>query len=131
MVTPQIDRRRKNDRAATAGFREAGQKIVPRDNRRAMPHRSQKFFEIFSPQWPSMLLIAKHYCVVEIEDDATIGSLEKPELEIIKADGFEKNDHVVVTRFSENAQPLGDAGTSRRDNRHLDIERRVIVEAIP
>jgi len=41
-----------------------------------MSYCSQKFFEIFSAQWASMLLVAKHYCIIEIEDDATIGSLE-------------------------------------------------------
>ena len=78
-----------------------------------------------------MLLIAKHHRVVEIEDNTTIGSLKKAEFEIVEADSFEKNDHIVGTRFSQNAQPLGDAGTSRRDNRRLNPQRGIIIEAIP
>ena len=131
MITAEIYRRWQDDRAPAGGFREAGQKFVPRDDRRAMLYGSQKFFEIFSAQWAPMLLVAKHHCIIEIEDDATIGSLEKPEFEIIEADSLEKDHHIMVTRFSEDAQSLGDAGTSRRDNRDLNPERRVIIEAIP
>jgi hypothetical protein len=96
-----------------------------------MPHCSQKFLEIFSAQWASMLLVAKHHCIIEIEDNATIGSLEERELEIIETDSLEKNDHIVVTCFSQNAQPLGHAGTSGRDNRDLNPECGIIIEAIP
>ena len=131
MITAEIDRRRQYDRTPAGGFREAGQKIVPRDDRRTMPYCSQKFFEIFSAQWAAMLLIAKHHCVVEIEDNATIRSLEQPELEIIETDSLEKNNHIVVTRFSQNAQPLSEAGTSRRDDRHVNSKGGIIIEAIP
>src|SRR6266852_2784927 len=113
MITAQINRRRQNDRAATGRFRETCQKVIARDNRCAMYHRSQELFEIFPTQRAAMFLIAKHYRVIEIENDAAIGSLQETELEFVKADCFEKHDDVVLARFSQNPQPLRHAGTSR------------------
>src|SRR2546423_4570950 len=80
MIAPKIDRGRQNDRPAAGRFRETGEKIVPGYDRGAVPDCSQEFLEIFSTQRSPMLLIAKHYRVVEVKYDASIGALQQPEL---------------------------------------------------
>src|SRR5437763_11211899 len=89
MITSKIDRRRKNDRPATGRFRETGEKIVAGHDCGAMSDCTQEFLEIFSAQWPAMLLIAKHHRVVEIKYDAAISALQQPELEFVKTDRLE------------------------------------------
>ena len=98
-----------NNRPATGRFRETGEKIVPGHDRGAVSDCPQEFLEIFSAQWPPMLLVPKHHRVVEIKNNATICALQQPELEFIETDCLEKDDYVVPTRFLENAQPLGHA----------------------
>src|SRR6266705_4602127 len=120
MITPKVDRSRQNNCSATGRFGEAGKKIIASHDRGAVSDGSQEFLEIFTAQRPPVLLVAKHHCVVEVENDATIGALQKTELEVVKADCFEKNDHVMPTCFFEHAQPLRHARTSRRDDRRLD-----------
>src|SRR5256714_8662860 len=78
-----------------------------------------------------MLLVAKHYRVVEIKNDPAIGALQEPKLDFVKADCLEKNNHVVATRFFENAQSLADARTPGWDNRRFDAHGRIVIETIP
>src|SRR6266513_991558 len=78
-----------------------------------------------------MLLIAKHDCVVEIKNDPPIGALQKTQFEFVETDRFEKDDDIVPSRFSQNAQPLSHARTSRRNDRRLDAEGGIIIQTIP
>ena len=78
-----------------------------------------------------MLLVAKHHRVVEIKNDPAIGALQEPKLDFVKADCLEKNNHVVPTRFFENAQSLAYARTPGRDNRRFDPHGGIVIETIP
>ena len=78
-----------------------------------------------------MFLLPKHDRVIEIENDPAIGALEQAELEFVEADRFEKNHGVMPARFSQNAEPLANARTARRDYRGLDAESRVVIETVP
>src|SRR5437588_5391428 len=131
MVSPKVDRRGKNDRPATGRFCETGEKIIARHDRSAVSDCSQEFLEIFSAQWPAMLLVAKHHRVVEIKNDAAIGALEQAKLDFVEANCLEKNDHIMPTRFFENAQPLAHAGTPCRNDRRFHVESGIIIQTIP
>jgi hypothetical protein len=100
MITPQIDRCRQNDRAPAGRFREARQKIVASYDRRAVPHRAQKFFEILSAQWSPVFLFAKHDRVVEIEHDPAIRPLKKVQLQFVETNRLEKNNEIMPSRFT-------------------------------
>src|SRR6267143_3183988 len=78
-----------------------------------------------------MLLVAKHHCVVEIENDAAIGSLQEIEFEFVEADCFEKNDHVVSACFLQNTEPLRHTGKSCRNHCRLDAQTGIIIQTIP
>ena len=45
-----------------------------------MSYRAQDLFEIFPAQRSPMFLFAKHHGVVEIENNAAIGALQKVQL---------------------------------------------------
>jgi len=130
MITTKIDRRRQNDRAAAGRFRETGEKIVSGDNSRAMLHRAQEFLEIFTAQWPAMFLFAKHDRVVEIKNNTAICALQQPELEFIETDCLEKDDYVMPTRLLENAQPLGHARTTSRNDRRFHAQSGIVIQTI-
>src|SRR5207244_1064891 len=105
-------------------------KIISRHDRDAVSDGSQEFLEVFTAQRPPVLLVAKHHRVVEVKNDAAIGTLQETELEFVKADCFEKNDHVMPTCFLEHAQPLRHARTSRRDDRRLDVETGIVIKTV-
>ena len=77
-----------------------------------------------------MLLVAKHHRVVEIKNDAAICTLQQPKLDFVKADCLEKNDHVVAARFFENAQPLGHARTTSRNDRRFHAQSGIVIQTI-
>src|SRR6516164_883896 len=85
-VFRQIDRCRQNHCPPAARFRKTGEKIVSGDNCLTMPDRSQKFLECFCSKRPSMLLLAKHDCIIEVEEDSPICSLQQSKLHLVEAD---------------------------------------------
>src|ERR1700730_5849397 len=130
MISSQIDRSRQDDRALTAGFGETGQEIITGDDGSAVVKCPQKFLEIFSAHWPAMLLFAKHYGVVEIKNDSSIGALQQTQLKLIKANHLNQHDHVVPGGFFQDAQALADTGTACGQDGYIDIELLVVIEAI-
>src|ERR1700693_3632184 len=130
MLTSKIDRRRQNDRPAAGRFRETGEKIIAGHARAAMSDCSQEFLKIFSAQRPPMLLIAKHHRLVKIKYDAAIGPLQQAELDFIKTDRLEKNDHIMAARFFQNAQTFGYARAPRRSDRRFHPESGIGIETI-
>ena len=131
MVSPKVDRRGKNDRPATGRFCETGEKIIARHDRSAVSDCPQEFLEIFSAQWPAMLLVAKHHRVVEIKNDAAISALEQAKFEFVEADRLEKNDHIMPACFFENPQPLAHARTPGRNDRRFHPKSGIVIQTIP
>src|SRR5438270_9188538 len=77
-----------------------------------------------------MLLFAKHYGVVEIKNDSSIGTLQQIQLKLVKANHLEQHYHVVPCRLFQDAQALGDTGAARGQDGYIDIELLVVIEAI-
>jgi len=77
-----------------------------------------------------MLLFAKHYGVVEIKNDSSIGTLQQIQLKLVKANHLEQHHHVVPCRLFQDTQALANTGAARGQDGYIDIELLVVIEAI-
>ena len=77
-----------------------------------------------------MLLFAKHYSVVEIKNDSSIGALQQTQLKFVKANHLKQHHDVVPCRLFQDAQALADTGATGRQDGYIDIKLLVVIEAI-
>src|ERR1051326_9154365 len=94
-----------------------------------MPHGPQKFLERLCAQRPPVLLLSKHHCIVEIENDPAICPLKKTEFDLVESDGLEQHHHVVPRCLFQNTQPVSQTRTARRQNGGFDAEALIMLKA--
>jgi len=114
----------------SARFGEPGQVIVTGDDSGAMFDCSLEFLEVAGSNFLSVLLIAEHDRVVEVENDSTIVSAQKMEIQGAKSCGFEKYDEVMPASLPDQVQPLSNTRTMSASDRDLDTGRSITFDTV-